>query len=448
MSAAATSPDPARAAGPSPARVTCFAAPRVVTCDPSRATAADPLGVIEHGAIAVTGDTLTAIGAEAELRAAFPNADWQSHPAAVLTPGLVDAHTHAAWAGSRDAEYALKMAGADYEAIAKAGGGIVASMRAIREIDAVALSEIVRARLSRMARMGVTTVEVKSGYGLDEAGELKQLEVIAALRARRAPAHNSPTSAGGDSHPALPRIVPTFLGLHALPPEAKGDRDAYVKDVTEHLLPIVAERGLAVFADAYVDRSAFSVAQARPFFERARVLGLGARVHAGQFADVGGAELAADVGAASADHLENVGPEGIARLAKGGVRSVLLPVASFTLRQDPPPVAALRAAGVPLVVASDANPGTAPTESLPLAMALAVRTYGLTVPEALLGATREAAASLGLAGTTGMLRPGLAADFVVWDLPHENAIVQPWGLPRTHAVYISGSSALAGPTAA
>jgi imidazolonepropionase len=239
-------------------------------------------------------------------------------------------------------------------------------------------------------------------------------------------------------------VVPTFLGLHALPPEAKGDRDGYARLVTERLLPLVAERGLAAFADAYVDRSAFSAAQARPFFEAARALGLGARIHAGQFADVGGAELAADVGAASADHLENVGPQGIARLAGGGVRAVLLPVASFTLKQDPPPVAALRAAGVPLVVASDANPGTAPTESLPLAMALAVRMYGLTAAEALLGATREAAASLGLAGTTGVLRPGLAADFVVWDLPHENAVVQPWGVPRTRIVHLAGGGVVGG----
>ena len=426
------------------ARVTCFAAGRVVTCDPARATAADPLGVIERGAIAVHGGALAAVGAEAELRAAFPDADWQSFPEAVLTPGLVDAHTHAAWAGSRDMEYALRMAGADYEAIAKAGGGIVASMRAIREIDAAHLSAVLHARLRRMARMGVTTVEVKSGYGLDEAGEIKQLEVIAAARREAIPrdAGQSLPRDGGQSSPndrgqSLPRVVPTFLGLHALPPEAKGDRDAYAKHVTDRVLSIVAERGLAAFVDAYVDRSAFSVAQARPFLEKARALGLGARVHAGQFADVGGAELAADVDAASADHLEIVGPQGIARLAEAGVRAVLLPVASFTLRQDPPPVAALRAAGVPLVVASDANPGTAPTESLPLAMALAVRMYGLTVAEALLGATREAAASLGLAGTTGALRPGLAADFVVWDHPHENAIVQPWGVFRTHLVHTS-----------
>jgi len=177
---------------------------------------------------------------------------------------------------------------------------------------------------------------------------------------------------------------------------------------------------------------------------RARELGLGVRVHAGQFADVGAAELAAELDAASADHLEHVDARGVAAMASRGVRAVLLPVASFTLKQDPPPVAALRAAGVPLVVASDANPGTAPTESLPLAMALAVRSYGLTVPEALLGATREAAASLGLAGVCGALRRGLRADVAIWDLPHENAIVQPWGVPRAWCVLRDGI-AIAGP---
>jgi imidazolonepropionase len=277
-----------------------------------------------------------------------------------------------------------------------------------------------------MASLGVTTVEAKSGYGLDEASERKQLEAIA--------------EAANEAD--LPRLVPTYLALHALPPEARGDRDAYAATVAARWLPAIAAAGLARFVDAYVDRSAFSVDQARPVLARARELGLGVRLHVGQFADVGGAELAAELHASSVDHLEVVGPAGIAALAAAGVRAVLLPVASFTLRQDPPPIAALRAAGVPLVVASDANPGTAPTESLPLALALAVRSYGLTPAEALLGATREAAASLGLADVTGALRPGLAADLVIWDLPHESAIVQPWGTSRARAVLRDGGNLL------
>lgn len=404
--------------------ITVLAAPRVITCDPARATPEDPLGAIVDGAVAFRAGKLLAVGTAAEIRERFPAASPVAHPGAVITPGLVDAHTHAAWVGSRSLEYSLRMAGADYEAIARAGGGIVASMRAVRDAQPGDIAVELFARTRRMLAMGVTTVEVKSGYGLDLDGELKQLAAIRAITSR--------------PDIPCPRVIPTFLGLHALPPEANGDRDGHARHVTEVILPRVAQHGLARYADAYVERSAFSVAQARPFLEKARSLGLGARVHAGQFADVGGAELAADVGAATADHLENVGPAGIARLAGARVRAVLLPVASFTLGQAPPPVAELRKAGVHLVVASDANPGTAPTESLPLALALAVRMYGLSVAEALLGATREAAASLGLGEVTGVLREGLAADIVVWDLPHETAIVQPWGVPRAQRVFRDG----------
>src|SRR5262245_39248957 len=213
---------------------------------------------------------ILAAGEEHKLRLRFPDARWEAHPEAVVTPGLVDAHTHAAWMGSRDGEYALRMAGGDYEAIAKAGGGIVASMRAVRAASVNEIAAALEARLLRMAAMGVTTVEAKSGYGLDDAGEIKQLEAMAVL--------------WGKSH--LPRVMPTFLGLHALPPEANGDRDGYATHVRERVLPVVADRGLAMFVDAYVDRSAFSVAHARPLCERAHALGLGVRLHVGQFADV------------------------------------------------------------------------------------------------------------------------------------------------------------------
>ena len=395
---------------------------RVVTCDEARATAEDPLGVIPDAAVVVVDGAIVDVGERAAVLARHPDVPVTRVGGEVITPGLIDAHTHAPWMGSRDGEYALRMAGADYETIAAAGGGIVASMRAVRAATAAEIAAALRARLQRMARLGVTTVEAKSGYGLDEASERKQLEAIA--------------DAAGSTD--LPRVVPTYLALHALPPEARGDRDAYAREVERAWLPAIAAAGLARFVDAYVDRSAFSVDQARGVLARARALGLGVRLHVGQFADVGGAELAAELGAASVDHLEHVGPAGIARLAAEGVRAVLLPIASFTLRQDPPPVAALRAAGVRLVIASDANPGTAPTESLPLAMALAVRSYGLSVAEALLGATREAAASLGLAGICGVIRPGLRADLTVWDLPHENALIQPWGSARAASVLRDG----------
>lgn len=402
---------------------TLLACPRLVTCDPARATLADPLGTIDDAAVLVDGPLLADVGTAAELRARHPDARVITAPG-VVTPGLVDAHTHAPWMGSRDTEYAQRMAGAGYEAIAASGGGILASMRAVRAATHEEIATALADRLRRMASLGVTTVEAKSGYGLDEASERKQLEAIA--------------TAAGDA--GLPRVVATYLALHALPPEASGDRATYAAQVTRSFLPAVAAERLAVFVDAYVDRSAFSVDEARPVLRRARELGLGVRIHAGQFADVGGAELAAELGAASADHLEQVGPRGIEAMARAGVRAALLPVASFTLRQAPPPVDALRAAGVSLVVASDANPGTAPTESLPLALALALRAYGLGTAEALLGATREAAASLGLGNVTGALRAGLAADIAVWELPHENAILQPWGLPRVRATLRAGET--------
>ncbi len=401
-----------------------IAAGRLVTCDAERASDADPVGAIADGALVVDRGAIVDVGPRAEVLGRHPGVTMAvDAPDAVVTPGLVDAHTHAPWVGSRDGEYAMRMAGEGYEAIAAAGGGIVASMRAVRAASAGDVASALRARLRRMAALGVTTVEAKSGYGLDEASERKQLEAI--------------RDAAADD---LPRLVPTYLALHALPPEAGGDRAAYAREVERAWLPAIAAAGLCRFVDAYVDRSAFSIADARGVLARARALGLGVRLHVGQFADVGGAELAAELGAATADHLENVGPAGIARLAEAGVRAVLLPVASYTLRQEPPPVVALRAAGVPLVVASDANPGTAPTESLPLALALAVRGYGITVAEAILGATREAAASLGLEGITGCLRAGLRADVVVWDLPHERAIVQPWGTPRTRVVVRDGAA--------
>jgi imidazolonepropionase len=338
----------------------------------------------------------------------------------VVTPGLVDAHTHACWLGSRHGEYAARMAGRDYRAIGEAGGGILATHRAVTVATEEAMTEALVARLRRMVSLGVTTVEVKSGYGLEAEHEEKQLRAIA----RAAAAEDGPA------------VVATLLALHALPPGA--DRAAYVSRVARELVPRVAREGLARFVDAYVDANAFTVTEARVVGEAARANGLGVRLHVGQFADIGGAELAAALGASSVDHVEHVSPAGIDALARAGVAAVLLPVASFTLGQAAPPVATLREAGVPLVVASDANPGTAPTESLPLALALAVRAYGLSPDEALLAATRSAALSLGLADR-GVLREGARADVVVWDLPHEHALVQPWGVRKTHLVVAGGA---------
>jgi imidazolonepropionase len=391
-----------------------FAAKRVVTCDlvPT---------VIEDGAVVADGDRIVYVGPRS---GAPPEATIHDVGDRVITPGLIDAHTHACWVGSRHAEYAVRMAGGDYRAIAAAGGGIVASHRAVAAASEDELARTLTERLARMLALGVTTVEVKSGYGLTAENELKQLRAIARAGA-------AAPNAGG----SLPSVLPTFLALHALPPGA--DRAAYVEGVARELVPEVARAGLARFVDVYVDANAFTVEEARRVGEAARAAGLRLRMHVGQFADIGGAELAASLGAASADHLEHVSAAGIDALSCGGVSAVLLPVASFTLGQRPPPVKALRDAGVALVVASDANPGTAPTESLPFAMALAVRAYGMTPEEALLGVTREAAHSLGL-HDRGVLRAGARADVVAWDLPHENAIVQPWATSTTLATMVAG----------
>jgi imidazolonepropionase len=400
------------------------AARRIVTADPARSSPENPLGVIEDAVVVFDEHSISWIGP----RAAAANVPTVDHGDRVITPGLVDAHTHAAWVGSRHDEYVMRMAGADYRAIAAAGGGILSSFRAVEAASEDEIAQALAARLRRMAELGVTTCEVKSGYGLEPDGERKQLRAIAQAGTRR----------------DLPHVVATYLALHALPASAKAHRDHYVLRAATSLVPEFARDKLASFVDAYVDQNAFTVDEARIVCESAKRAGLGVRLHVGQFADVGGAQLCAEVGARSADHVEHIDEAGIALLARHGIAAVLLPVASFTLGQAPPPVAALRAAGVPLVVASDANPGTAPSESLPLAMALAVRMYEMSPAETLLGATRVAAASLGLWGggvarPRGALVPGARADLVVWDLPHENAIVQPWGAPKTWVVLRDGA---------
>ncbi len=391
-----------------------FAAARVVTCDPSRE---GPLGTVQDGAVVFEGATLVFVGPRVQAPPDVPLVELGDR---VVTPGLVDAHTHACWVGSRHEEYAARLAGADYRAVARGGGGILSTHRAVATASVDDLADSLTSRLRRMATLGVTTAEVKSGYGLEADHEKKQLRAIAIAAGRR----------------GVPAVVATFLALHALPPAA-GDRAAYVVHVARELVPEVARERLARFVDAYVDEGAFTTAEARAVGEAALAAGLGVRLHVGQFTDVQGAELAAALGAASADHLEHVSPAAIEALARAGTSAVLLPVASFTLGGAAPPVAALRRAGVRLVVASDANPGTAPTESLPLALALAVRSYGLSPDEALLGATIRAAEALGLTDR-GALRAGARADLAVWDLPHEHAIVQPWGLAKTHLVLAGG----------
>jgi len=379
------------------------------------------LQVLPRGALAIRGERILATGPEPELVQRFRAVRTLDARGGTLVPGFVDAHTHPVFAATREEEFELRTRGQSYLEIARAGGGILSSVRGVRAATREELLELLLLRLQRFLALGTTTIEAKSGYGLSLADELKSLEVIA--EANRCQSIE---------------CVATFLGAHDVPAEYKGRREEYVTLVCEEMLPRVAERGLAQYCDAFTEAHTFDLADTRRLFVRARELGLGLRLHADQLSALGGAELAAELGAASADHLEHVSRRDLDALAAAGTRAVLLPVASFTLDQRPPPVAEIRAADVGMVVASDANPGTAPTESLPLALAFAVRSYGFSPDEALLGATREAAHALLLGDRVGTLAPGFDADLVVWSLPHEHVIVQPWGVPKTRLVLRGG----------
>lgn len=335
----------------------------------------------------------------------------------LVTPGLIDCHTHLVYGGDRAAEFEKRIAGASYEEIARAGGGIVSTVaktRAASEDDLVRQSV---PRLDALMAEGVTTVEIKSGYGLSLEHELKCLRAIRRL---------------GDERNV--RVRPTFLGAHALPSEAGGDKDAYIDLVCREMIPAVARAGLAVSVDAFCEGIAFSPDQVARIFEAARTHGLSVKLHAEQLSNLNGAALAARFGALSADHLEHVDTAGIAAMAKAGTVAVLLPGAFyFTRETTPPPVAALRAAGVRMAIATDCNPGSSPLTSILLAMNMAATLFRMTVPECLAAVTREAAAALGLSDEIGSLAPGKACDLAIWDAESPAELVYRIGFNPLHA---------------
>ncbi len=356
-------------------------------------------GAMPDAAIAVRGETIAWLGPADEARAHPAARGARVHDARGLwiTPGLIDCHTHLVYGGDRVAEYELRLQGASYEEIARAGGGIRSTVGATRAATPETLLAAARVRAGRLLAEGVTTLEVKSGYGLELATERRLLEVARQL--------------GRDLDVT---VRTTYLGLHALPAEYQDTRQAYVDAASGPWLEALYAAGLVDAVDAFCENIAFSVAESGQFLRAAAQLGIPAHVHAGQLSDLGAAELAAGVGALSADHLEFVGEAGAAALARSGTVAVLLPCAYFMLRQTtPPPLALLRAAGVPLAVATDCNPGTSPCTSLLLALSMACTLFGLTPEEALAGATRHAARALGL-GDRGVLAPGLRADFALW----------------------------------
>jgi imidazolonepropionase len=382
-------------------------------------------GLIEDGALGVRDGRIAWVGRSADLpQGALHGAEVHDARGRCVTPGLIDPHTHLVFAGNRAAEFEARLEGATYSEIARAGGGILSTVRATQAASFDALFAAASRRLIDRLAEGVTTIEIKSGYGLDVATERRMLEIAREL-GRRFPI----------------RVSATYLGLHALPPGYAGDPDGYVRFVCDEALPKIAGERLADAVDAYCEAIAFTPAHVARYFAAAQELGLRVKLHADQFSDGGGAKLAAAFEALSADHLEYTSAEGIAALSASGTVAVLLPGAYYTLRETKlPPIAQLRAAGVPLAIGTDENPGTSPLGSLLLALNLACTLFGLTPEEALAGATRNAARALGLEREIGTLAAGKRADFVVWEAEDPVDLVYPIGARPRALVYKDGAA--------
>ncbi|EGI75793.1 imidazolonepropionase [Hylemonella gracilis] len=371
-------------------------------CAPGSAALPDAALVVTEGHIAWLGPH-TNLPAE---YATLPRHDSQG---ALVTPGLVDCHTHLVYGGQRANEFALRLAGASYEDVARAGGGIVSSVRATRAASEDELLAQTAPRLQALLDEGVCAIEIKSGYGLSLEHERAQLRVARRL---------------GEQFGVTVRT--TFLGAHALPPEYAGRSQAYIDLVCQEMMPALAAEGLVDAVDVFCERIAFTLAETEQVFRAARALGLPVKLHAEQLSDMGGAALAARYGALSCDHIEHLSAEGIAAMRQAGTVAVLLPGAYYFLRDTHlPPIAALRAAGVPMAVSTDHNPGTSPALSLLLMMNMACTLFRLTVPEVLAGVTRHAAQALGLQHSHGSLAAGRPANFVLWPL-HDAAELAYW----------------------
>ena len=386
--------------------------------------AAEGHGLIEDGALAWRDGRILWLGPSAQLPAAFDDLRGQALDArdALVTPGLIDAHTHLVFAGDRASEFEQRLDGVGYEAIARAGGGIMATVRATRAASEEALLAAALPRARALLREGVTTVEIKSGYALTLDGEARMLRVARRLG----------TQLGIE-------VRCTLLALHAVPPEFAQQRAAYVDAVCADWLPRLHAQGLLDAVDAFCEGIGFSAAETRRLFAAARALGLPVRLHADQLSNLHGAALAAEFGALSADHLECTDDAGVAALAAAGTVAILLPGSYYALREKRrPPVAALRAAGVPMAVASDLNPGTSPLRSLRIAMNMACTLFGLTPLEALRGVTAHAARALGL-DDRGRLQPGLRADLVLWDAQTPAELSYWLGVDLAAAVFAGGA---------
>ncbi|MGA2182579.1 MAG: imidazolonepropionase [Bryobacteraceae bacterium] len=381
------------------------------------------LGIIDDGAMLVRDGRVEQTGPRAEIEPLIgPECEVLDAGGRVVMPGFVDAHTHLVFAGHRAAEFEQRCAGASYQEIAASGGGIRATVRATRAATEDELIEATRRRIQWMLRSGTTTAEVKSGYGLSMDDELKMLRVIRRL---------------SDAGPL--RLVPTFLGAHEVPDEYRGRRGAYLDLIVDEMLPRIAAGKLAEYCDVFCEEGVFTIAETRRILEAAREYGLGLRLHADQLSNSGGARLAAELHAATADHLEQTDAVGIAALAEAGVQPVLLPGSVFALGlQRYPAARAMIDAGLAVVLATDFNPGSSPTPSMPLILFLACTQMKMTPAEAITAATINAAYSVGRGAVLGSLETGKLADFVIHDCADYREVVYWLGVENAHAVWIGG----------
>ncbi len=390
----------------------------VATMDPALPGA---FGAIENGAIGIQDGRIVRVGKRTELAGYQARAVEPLHGAWV-TPGLVDCHTHLVFGGDRAGEFEQRLEGASYEEIAAAGGGIVSTVKATRAASLDELVEAARPRLKALMAAGVTTVEIKSGYGLDIDAELKMLRAARALDASEAV-----------------RVETTLLALHALPPEFRERREEFVALAIGSILPAAAAQGLAGAVDAFCEGIGFTPDEVEALFQAARQHGLKVKLHAEQLSNLGGAALAARYGALSADHLEHVDEAGVAAMAEAGMVAVLLPGAFYALKETKkPPVDLLRRHGVPMAVATDCNPGTSPVLSPTLMMSMACTLFGLTPEEALAGMTRAGARALGLADEIGTVSAGKAADLCVWRIGRPAELAYWIGLPGPERRIVAG----------
>ncbi|QDM15645.1 imidazolonepropionase [Tardiphaga sp. vice352] len=385
---------------------------RIATLAPSR----EGLGLIEDGVIAARDGRIVYAGPASDAPV-FNATDRTDCDGRWITPGLIDCHTHLVYGGNRAHEFERRLAGASYEEIARAGGGIVSTVKATREASTEQLVAAALPRLDALIAEGVTTIEIKSGYGLELATERRQLQAARQL---------------GELRPVSVRT--TFLGAHTIPPEMKGNSAGYIDALCATMLPAIAGEGLADAVDAFCEGIAFSVEETAQVFARARELGLPVRLHADQLSNLHGAALAVKFGALSADHLEFCDDDGVAAMAKAGTVAVVLPGAYYFIRETQlPPIAAMRRHGVNIALATDSNPGTSPMTSLLLAMNMGATLFRLTIDECIAGATREAARALGVFDDTGSIEAGKFCDLAIWDIERPAELVYRMGFNPLHA---------------